>query len=245
MYSLRSGPRRVRFNPREKLYIVTRHIAVTPAPSDNETSDPPPRASPPTPSSDEPSTPPLPNIQDNIRIWDEDDSRHAYYSTESTHIQMYAKPSFMAPPLSASMLSAQRIPWDVHSTRGSTVWDGDYASVIPRIPQIILRSDRLMDDILVTPAPGLNYITVGRVYGAIRATLEAQISTDSSMFGIRSDSMKRIIWEESQRRRGDKGIQYMDFLLDDHVLVGISVEPGARYWLLHFDRSKKNMYRSP
>ncbi len=160
-------------------------------------------------------------------------------------LQAYAKPSVSAPPMSSSMLNAQRSLWDVHRLRGSTVWDNDYASVVPRIPQIILRSDKLMDDILVTPAPGFNYITVGRVYGTIRDKLEAQISTGSSMFGIRSDSMKRNIWEVSQLRGGDKGIQYMDFLLDEHVLVGISVEPGARYWMLHFDRVKKNPYRSP
>ena len=245
MYPSESGARRVRFNPREQLYIVTRHIAVTPAPSDNETIDPTPRGSPPTPSSIEPSTPPLPDVRDNIRIWDENDSRNAYYSKESPSIQAYAKAFVMAPPMSSSMLNAQRGLWDVHRPRGSTVWDNDYASVIPRVPQIILRSDRLMDDILVTPAPGFNYITVGRVYGTIRDTLEAQISTGSSMFGIRSDSMKRIIWEESQRRGGGKGIQYMDFLLDEHLLVGISVEPGARCWLLHFDRAKKHAHRSP
>ncbi|KAF8959349.1 hypothetical protein BDZ97DRAFT_1761533 [Flammula alnicola] len=223
-----SSAKQVRFNPNDEYFVYDDGISHSPSPILSI----PSLTSNSTISSEGVPTPPPSSIHQSS-LFREAYGGHAFYADPPR------QEDNGAPHMSHSLLAVQEIPWDVHTARTPTQFDGDYATTDRSIRQIILKSDKLLEDILVTPAAGQHYITVAQVYETISHALAKQVDVNSTFFSAQSAEMRKAVWESCRRRvkRPDFGIrlvQQVDFLLDHHTMLGISLGGGSKHWVIHF-----------
>ncbi|KAF8164073.1 hypothetical protein BJ912DRAFT_1005059 [Pholiota molesta] len=226
--------RQVRFNPDEQHFLAVTDYSGSPSPSES-----PLKQSPTATLTPEMLDARLNQVVHAHNRSNSDDS----WGTISLFNIDSPQEARQAPLMSASMLDAQGIHWNIHGSRTSTVNDGECATLSRGVRQIMLHSDKLHRNILVTPKPIDSFITIGRVYDVIREALDTQVSVNSNLFEEQCTEMKRAIWESSRRRSqnselGIKHVQWIDFLLDYHIVVGISTTTGSEYWFVHFDKAE-------
>lgn len=222
--------KQVRFNPHEQHFLAITDYSRTPSPSE----------SPLNPSPTATLTPEM--LHDCLNQIVSTNYSGDSWGTTSLSDAHNSHEIRQVPLMSGSMLDVQEIPWNIHSPRTFTENDGECATLSRGVRQVILHFDKLHRNILVTPEPTESFITIRRVYDAIREALDTQISVNSTLFEEQCMEMKRAIWESSRRRLhnselGIRHVQWMDFLLDSHIVVGISAKTGSEYWFVHFDKA--------